>query len=750
MWGHIKGRETGGFALPTVLIASLVMLIVLASTLSSVVAVTVAGLDARHYSYYAKTAAQSGLAMAQACLKANNYEATWTNANPLRPHTNCSGVVQSGVSQYLHNETLTKSTFSIPAPTNVSNGVQRISVVGRIERMNVNTSAVWRTYTDSSYAVISAQSTFSTVTFGYVNGVGAYFGVVDSLGKVSTVGYNGNGQLGNGTTSNTTTPVTFAIPTGTVATQLYSNILSEGRSFFAKLSDGRIYGAGANSYGELGNGNTTSPRSTPVQFNLPAGVTASYVSPGSYVTYVIGSDNNVYSAGNCANGRLGYTYTISGCTSQSSYRRVALPTVNVSDTNTLPVANSDWIQPTNIVTDTATGYVRMQGGRVYGWGLNDKGQLGNSSQTDTATPVQITTLGNSGQPTARQLAYDGTALWILDSTGQVWSVGSNAYGQLGTSSPMITGSGKCMDIIGNATANGSRVGIYDCAGTHNPQLFEWAQNGTIRVWPNGTTLKCITNAGGASANGNQIQINDCTGSASQLWTMNNNGAIVNPSTNKCIDNPSNATTNGTFLQLYDCLGNASQNFTLGNRLVPRQMVLPSGQGTVARITTDQHSLVMLMTNGTVWGYGLNTSGQLGNGSLNLFNPAIKQYTLPAGRTAIDIYTTKSGTDTSTNYANTYAILDNGSVVGAGSNAYGQLGNGATAATVSTPTLMSLPAGVRAQTVQSGLGTTIILTDEGKVYTVGNNANGQLGDGTTTNSSTPLARRYVNTRPVVLY
>jgi len=55
-----------------------------------------------------------------------------------------------------------------------------------------------------------------------------------------------------------------------------------------------------------------------------------------------------------------------------------------------------------------------------------------------------------------------------------------------------------------------------------------------------------------------------------------------------------------------------------------------------------------------------------------------------------------------------------------------------------------------QSVQSGLGTTVLLTDEGKIYTVGNNGSGQLGDGTLTNSSTPQARQYVNTRPLVLY
>ena len=118
---------------------------------------------------------------------------------------------------------------------------------------------------------------------------------------------------------------------------------------------------------------------------------------------------------------------------------------------------------------------------------------------------------------------------------------------------------------------------------------------------------------------------------------------------------------------------------------------------------------------------------------------------------MNFYTTKEGSDTTLDYGNTFVVLDDGSIYGAGANTFGQLGNGTSSGTpVSTPVLMNLPAGVRAQTVQTGHGTTVVLTDEGKIYTVGNNGNGQLGDGTTTNSSTPLIRQYVNNRPIVLY
>lgn len=741
---------TSGFALPTILIASFVMLFVLTTVLTSVSSSIATALSAAHYSQYTKNAAQSGLAMAQACLQLNNYEPQWTS--PLAPNTNCLGVIQSGLSAYIHDAEGVQSTFSVPVPTSLANGVQRVSVSASTNLLRTSTGLPWRTYSEAGYATISAQTTFSNITFGYVGNAGAFFGVVSPTGTVTAAGYNASGQLGNGTTANTLTPTPFQLPTGAVANRLFANFLSVGGNMFALTTDGRVFGAGSNAYGQLGNGNTTNPRTTPVQFNLPAGVRAVYVAPGLEMNYVLGDNHNLYAAGRCAQGMLGYNYTISGCTSQSTYRRVALPTVNTSDPNTLPVEDTTWIQSTNIATDRRTTYVMMQGGKVYGWGANEYGQLGNNSNTDRSVPVQVGTLGNSGQPKAVQVAADGDSVWILDDNGEVWSAGYNNYGQLSTTTTLRTPNPwMCIDNRRNSTAQGTQLRIYTCNGsTAQEQYFDY--DGSIKFKPNATTTLCVDNANASTANGNPIRLWGCNGSAAQRWVLRDDGSLYNQAANKCIDNANNSRTPGNLLRLYTCNGTDAQNWSMIHVSNLKKVWLPSGQGEVVRISTDQWSTLYLFENGTVWGSGRNELGQLGIGSTNVFNPYLKKMVLPSGQVAEDIYTSAyGGTYTSFYEANSFVVTQSGRVYGSGRNTVGQLGTGSTSPSpVSTPVQMALPAGVLAQTVQTGYNTTVVLSTEGKVFTVGNNSNGQLGDGTTTSSSTPLARPYINTNPLVLY
>jgi len=121
----------------------------------------------------------------------------------------------------------------------------------------------------------------------------------------------------------------------------------------------------------------------------------------------------------------------------------------------------------------------------------------------------------------------------------------------------ITGlAGKCVDIAGANSANGTAVQLYDCNGTAAQQ---WTRpgDGTIRALG-----KCLDVAGAGTADGTKLQIVGCNGNAAQQFTYTSAHDLVNPVSNKCVDIPSADPTNGNRLQIWTCNGTAAQKWTI--------------------------------------------------------------------------------------------------------------------------------------------------------------------------------------------
>lgn len=86
-----RNNKASAFALPTILISSIVMLMVLLVAVSSVTTTRTA-LNSQYYEQLSKAAGEAGVAYAEACLNANGGVPLWTDAAPLKPNTNCSGI----------------------------------------------------------------------------------------------------------------------------------------------------------------------------------------------------------------------------------------------------------------------------------------------------------------------------------------------------------------------------------------------------------------------------------------------------------------------------------------------------------------------------------------------------------------------------------------------------------------------------------------------------------------------------------
>ncbi|OXY94988.1 ricin-type beta-trefoil lectin domain protein [Streptomyces diastatochromogenes] len=119
----------------------------------------------------------------------------------------------------------------------------------------------------------------------------------------------------------------------------------------------------------------------------------------------------------------------------------------------------------------------------------------------------------------------------------------------------ITGlAGKCLDVAGASSADGTAVQLYDCNGTA-AQQWTVGSDGTLRALG-----KCLDVTGNATTDGTKAQLWSCSGGANQKWTATAAHDIVNPQANKCLDVTDNSSANGARAQIWTCGGGANQKW----------------------------------------------------------------------------------------------------------------------------------------------------------------------------------------------
>jgi hypothetical protein len=203
------------------------------------------------------------------------------------------------------------------------------------------------------------------------------------------------------------------------------------------------------------------------------------------------------------------------------------------------------------VTDTA----RSQGiGTVLWTGVKTPSQTQGPGPCDNAS-CAITTVNGSGTNLSLSLNNQSG----LDRLQYGWNQSSNSGGTGGTGGGFAlrgSGSGRCLDVTGRGTANGTAVEIWDCNGGTNQQ-WSLLSNGALQVYGN----KCLDVPGHATAAGTKVAIWDCTGGANQQWTLNADGTIVGRESGLCLDVTGAATANGATVEIWGCAGAANQKWS---------------------------------------------------------------------------------------------------------------------------------------------------------------------------------------------
>ncbi|RSS61722.1 glycoside hydrolase family 16 protein, partial [Streptomyces sp. WAC06614] len=127
----------------------------------------------------------------------------------------------------------------------------------------------------------------------------------------------------------------------------------------------------------------------------------------------------------------------------------------------------------------------------------------------------------------------------------------------GSTGALVGLAGKCLDVAGSQTANGTAVQLYTCNGT-GAQRWTLPGDGTIRALG-----KCLDVNAAGTGDGVKVQLWDCNGTGAQAWAYNAASRdVVNLPANKCLDVRDRSTADGAPTQIWTCSGNPNQKWTL--------------------------------------------------------------------------------------------------------------------------------------------------------------------------------------------
>ncbi len=345
-------------------------------------------------------------------------------------------------------------------------------------------------------------------------------------------------------------------------------------------------------------------------------------------------------------------------------------------------------------------------GSLWAWGGNDSGQLGNGTTTNNSSPLRIDdgyTSISAGYAQSFGVKTDNT------NTQTYWGWGNNQQGQYGEGTTLSNL--QPLEINNNYSV--IAAGISHTLAIHaDGSLWSWGRNGYGQLG-DGTRTDNFT----------PTQVPDtatCTGPYLAITVgYSHSVALQDDGTG---DNAGTVCVWG-----YNWAGQVGDDTTLDS-LEPK-MIDVGPAGTPIRIKAiaagGSHTLV-LGTDDTVWAWGSNQNGQLGDATL--VNKLV-----PTKVPALAASAIAAGYAHSAALFKSATLTTNGGLYTWGGNAYGQLGDG-TRTDNNKPKLIGT---ALYSTLATGLRHNLaILKSDNSVWTWGSNASGQIGDGTTTDSLVP--------------
>jgi alpha-tubulin suppressor-like RCC1 family protein len=328
--------------------------------------------------------------------------------------------------------------------------------------------------------------------------------------------------------------------------------VAAGSHSLALRADGTVWAWGANYYGQLGDG-TTTRRLSPVQ--VPGLTDVVAIETRGATSYAVRADGSVWAWGHNYSGQLGEV-------TQTFYRPTPGPVPGLT-------------QVVSVVAGSSHALALRRDGSLWAWGNNYSGQLGRGTESPTGLPQPVP--GLEGVIAA---AADNVHNLALRRDGSVYTWGRNPLGAMGTGSDRQLTLGR-VDLKDVRTAASNSY--HSVAIRQDGSVWRWGEeNGGMfgrSVTP--VRVEGLSNAVAAAVGAfhSVVLLQDGT-----VWAWG--------------DNYQGQLGTGTFDE---------------GQLTPTQV---QGLSDVVAVAAgDSHSLA-LKRDGTVWAWGGNYFGQLGNVSLD--------------------------------------------------------------------------------------------------------------------------------------
>ena len=454
-----------------------------------------------------------------------------------------------------------------------------------------------------------------------------------SSGNAYCWGLNATGELGNNSTVNSSVPV--PVYTGGVLSGVTLTQVAAGDNYTCALSSaGAVYCWGVNSDGQLGNSaNTTS--------DVPVAVTTSGALSGVTITQISAGHG-----GPCALGSTGAAY----CWGLGTSGQLGNNTIVNSN---VPVLASGGLTLTQIDTGKIFACGLTSAGAAYCWGDNTSGELGNNSLTQSPVPVAVTTAGTPlAGVTLTQISAGSATACALGSTGAAYCWGAGGNGQLGNNSTTaaqqtavaVTTTGT--PLAGVTLTQISAANSFTCALSSTGAAYCWGTGSNGDLGNNSTSQSLVAVAVATSGvlagvtltqvmgGGGQFTCALDTFGAAYCWGVNSSGQVGNTDTGVNFLVPvavsaSQATTvtagtsHSCTIRSGDayCWGDNTNGELGNNTTISSDVPVAAWTGgalsgvTLTQIAAGATFTCALSSMGTVYCWGLGTSGQLGNGAL---------------------------------------------------------------------------------------------------------------------------------------